>query len=38
MGIPKQTFFFLHQHAGTGMATKELELTLMSLNTVKHMP
>jgi hypothetical protein len=38
MGIPEQTLFFSHQHTGTGMATKALELTLMLLNIVKHMP
>jgi hypothetical protein len=34
MGIPEQTLFFSHQHAGTAMAMKELELAPMPLNTI----
>jgi hypothetical protein len=31
-----QTNFSLHQHAGISMATKELELTPMPLNTISN--
>jgi hypothetical protein len=34
MGFPEETLFFLHQHTGTAMAMKELELAPMPLNTV----
>jgi hypothetical protein len=37
LDIPEQTLLFLHQHAGTAMAMKELKLASMplkQLNTV----